>query len=70
MDRRKFVKILKTNNYYFDRYSKGTHQIFKNDETKDTIVLAIKHKHLSIRLLKAILKHSTFCLKTIDKKIC
>ena len=67
MDRKKFVKILKNNNYYLDRYSKGTHQIFKNDETKDTIILAVKHKYLSTRLLKTILKHSKFCLKTIDK---
>ena len=67
MDRKKFVKILKNNNYYLDRYSKGTHQIYKNDETKDMIMLAVKHKYLSTRLLKAILKHSTFCLKTVDK---
>ena len=63
MDRKKFVKILKNNNYYLDRYSKGTHQIYKNDETSDTIILAVKHKYLSTRLLKAILKHSKFSMK-------
>lgn len=48
---REFLKLLKDNNYYFERHGKGSHDIYSNGINHISIKLPI-NKVLALRLIK------------------